>query len=182
MAFDLDEELRTAIAAASSLYGTRDESFELLPVAYHEKNYAQSVVDDRAMTISVKLANPAPFSDRDSEAKFELWHEAVHCLVPVNRMDTLWFEEGVAIRFGLKHAPLSAAKRRANRAVIKPPWKLVQNAFAKLDPTDAQIAAIRERADRRLFDTVTKELIIEVCGARPKLALELCQRLSPNTR
>jgi hypothetical protein len=95
---------------------------------------------------------------------------------------SLWFEEGVALRFGLKKAPLDPALKKANRCVIKPPWKLVLNAFNKLNPTDAQIAAIRERADRKLFDAVTKELIIDVCGVRRKVAEDLCQRLQRNTR
>jgi hypothetical protein len=65
---------------------------------------------------------------------------------------------------------------------MRPPWKLVLNAFNKLNPTDGHIKTIRERADRKLFDTVTKELIMEICGAKPVLADRLCQRLSSSTR
>ena len=123
MTLDFDHELQAAIAAAASLYGPRDETFKLLPVAYHQKTYAQSQVNEQARTISVKLADPTPFADKDSEAKYELWHEAVHCLAPVETTNTLWFEEGVALRFGLDHAPLSSVQKRGNRQAIRPPWK-----------------------------------------------------------
>jgi hypothetical protein len=184
MALDLDKELHEAIATAALLYGQRDETFELLPVGHHQRKYAQSIIDHEARTISVKLADAALFTeaDKDNEAKYELWHEAVHCLAPVGRMDTLWFEEGVALRFSLKHAPIPRVQRKRFRRAIGPPWRLVLDAFDELNPTDSQIKAIRERAYRNLFDTVTKELIIETCGVTPKLADRLCQRLSSNTR
>lgn len=182
MAIDLDHELKRAIDFAASLYGPPAQTFRLEPVSYHQKNYAQSIVDEHNRTISVRLADPTPFADKDGEATYELWHEAVHCLVPVSRMDTLWFEEGVALRFGLKHAPVASHMKKKYREALKPPWKLVNNAFNRLNATDGQIRMIRERADRGLFDTVTKELIIENCDAKPALAEQLCQRLPAYTR
>jgi hypothetical protein len=189
VAFDFDQELQTAIAAAASLYGSRDARFTLLPVTYHQKKYAQSIVDEMACTVSVKLVDPMRLipipltqADKDSEAKYELWHEAVHCLAPVQRMDTSWFEEGVALRFSLTHAPLTAAQKRCNRGALGHPWNLVLHAFERLNPSDDQIKAIRERADFKSLDTVKEDLIIQICGADPRLARKLCRRLPGDSR
>jgi hypothetical protein len=70
MTVDFNEELRTAVATAASVYGPRDETtFELLSVTYHQKNYAQSLIDETARTIRIKFAKPIRFADNDSEAK-----------------------------------------------------------------------------------------------------------------
>jgi hypothetical protein len=115
MAFDLDEELRRAIAVAESLYGRRDMSCQLMLVAHHQKNFPKILL---ALAV-VPSASDSPirgsFLDPDLEAKHELWHDAVHCLTPVNRMDTLWFEEGVALRFDLKHSPVTVHQRTKYR-------------------------------------------------------------------
>jgi hypothetical protein len=184
VAFDFDIELQTAIKAAASLYGAADTNFALLGVSSHKKPYAQTVVDESARTVGVKLADPSiPFPDVDAEARYEIWHEAVHCLSPVQRMDTLWFEEGVALRFALKHTPVSRPQRRAFKAAVRPPWRDVLNAFTKLNPTDVQIMEIRKRAPRQQFDTVTADLITEVMGPGiARLATQLCQRLHATNR
>jgi hypothetical protein len=182
--FDFDVELQTAIKAAASLYGTADTNFALLGVSSHKETYAQTIVDEIAKTVSVKLADPSiPFPDVDAEARYEIWHEAVHCLSPVQRMDTLWFEEGVALRFGLKHAPISRVQRRAFRKAVRTPWKKVLDAFTKLNPSDMQVMEIRRLAPRQQFDTITSDLIVDVMGPRAAmLATKLCQRLHATTR
>lgn len=182
MAFDFDVELTRAIAEAATRYGAADPTFTRCPVVYHEKNYAQTIVDDKARTISVKLANPGPFRNKDSEAQYELWHEAVHCLAPVNRMDTLWFEEGLATNFALRHSPLNSVQRAANIKALRSPWKEVWSAFRKLNASDEKIALIHQKAKDRLFDAINKDLIIEIFGANPSLAEQLCERLSPTVR
>jgi hypothetical protein len=178
---DLDKELKTAIATAAAQYGERHPEYDLLPVAYHEKNHAQLDVNDSAKTLKVFLANPTPFLDRDAEAKYEIWHEAVHCLVPVKRTDTLWFEEGVALHFALKNAPLTSKQRKANREAMASPWREVYEAFKVLNPSNEQIRAIRELAPGRLLDNVTPEMVKEVCKVRFKCYELLFHRL-PKTR
>jgi hypothetical protein len=184
VAFDFDLELSKAIAEAAARYGAADPAFTRCPVVYHEKSYAQSIVDEKARTISVKLADPTPFRarNRDIEARYELWHEAVHCLAPVNRMDTLWFEEGLAINFALRHSPLTAIQRAANMKALRSPWKEVWIAFTKLDAPDEKIALIHERAEHRRFDSIKEQLIVEIFGAPADLAEQLCQRLSATGR
>ena len=184
MAFDFDLELSKAIAEAAARYGAADPTFTRCPVAYHEKSYAQSIVDVKARTISVKLADPTCFKDRDrdNEARYELWHEAVHCLAPVNRMDTLWFEEGLAINFALRHSPFNPVQRAANMNALRSPWKEVWFAFNKLCAPDEKIALIHERAEHRLFDSIKEELIVEIFGVSADLAAQLCQRLSATVR
>ena len=182
MALDFDQELRTAIGTAESLYGPRDPTFHLLPVAYHQKNYAQSLVNQANRTISVKLADPAVFEDKETEARYELWHEAVHCLAPVERMDTLWFEEGIALRFALTHSPLTPIQKMNNRKALREPWNLCCTLLIGLILQTSQIKEIRNLSCNGLFDTVTAELMIKICDAKPKFAHKLCQRLPSNRR
>jgi hypothetical protein len=182
LTLDLDKELETAIWTAAALYGERYPPYKLLPVAYHQKNHAQIIVDDVAKTLSVFLADPAPFEDKDAEAKYEIWHEAVHCLFPVNRMDTLWFEEGVALRFARTHTPISPKQLANNRREMALPWKEVYKAFNVLNPSDDQIRAIRELAPNRLLDDVKPEMVRKVCKVRFKVYEALFQRLPVNTR
>jgi hypothetical protein len=182
---DFDAELKRAIEAASSLYGEPVSKFTFLPVEYHDKNYAQTIVYDGAATIAVKLANPAVFANDDYRTKgaiYQLWHEAVHCLAPENRMDTLWFEEGVAIRFCQRKAPVERRYLVESSKHMKRPWSTVRDKFAQLNPTDAQIRAARERAEGRFFDNITEELIVEECDARKNLAADLCRRLPKDSR
>jgi hypothetical protein len=182
---DFDAELQRAIQAAASLYGEPVSKFKFLPVGYHDKKYAQTIVYEDAATIAVKLADPTVFANDDYRTKgaiYQLWHEAVHCLAPVNRMDTLWFEEGVAIRFCQKQAPVERRYLIESRKHMKKPWATVRDKFAQLNPTDAQIRTARERATGKFFDNITEEIIVEECGAKKNLAADLCRRLPKDSR
>jgi len=97
-------------------------------------------------------------------------------------MDTLWFEEGLATNFALRHSPLNSVQRPAFMKALRSPWKEVWIAFNELDAPDEKIALIHERAERRLFDSIKAELIVEIFGAPPHLAEQLCQRLSATVR
>jgi hypothetical protein len=184
LGINLDQELATAICAAENLYGERDKRFALKPVEHHAETYAQTKVDDTAFTLTVYTSDLSNLTKAaaEAEAKYQLWHEAVHCLFPVNRMDTLWFEEGVALRFGLKHTPVLPKQLIDNRKALSSPWKDVYKAFKILNPSEAQIREIRERAPGRLLDNVDADIVTNVCNIRYKFCAPLFQRLSPNSR
>lgn len=182
---DFDAELKRAINVAASLYGAPVSGFTLVPVGYHALGYAQTLVDDVAMTVAVKLANPQVFANEEyriNAAIYQLWHEAVHCLAPVNRMDTLWFEEGVAIRFCQKKTPVDRRYLVESRKHMTAPWSTVYKKFMQLNPTSAEIRATREIAQGRFFDNITEDIIIQQCGAKGNLATALCKRLPKDSR
>jgi len=179
---DFDKELAVAMRAAAKLYGEPDKRFTIKPVQPHTERYAQAKVDPNTLTVTVHVSELSLFPDPDAEAKYQLWHEAVHCLFPVNRMDTLWFEEGVALRFALKHTPISPKRLKANRAALQSPWKDVYRAFTAFNPSDAQIREIRNRAPEKLLDNVTAKIVTDVCKVRYKVCAPLFQRLSATDR
>ncbi len=174
--FDLDDELNKAIAHYEGRFGHRDTDFRLLPVGFHSQNYAQSLVHEGAGTIAVKLNERV--KNNDLLLKYQLWHEAVHCLAPTESIETIWFEEGLAVESAM-HAPFVNRKfRKACTADIRAsPWDHPWQAFLKLKATDEQIRAVHERAPQRKFDLITSDLIIEVFDAPQQLADTLCQRM-----
>jgi hypothetical protein len=175
MTFDFDKELSKAVEYFSERYGKEDAGFRRLPVGTHEKNFAQTIVDEKNKTVSVKITATTKLA----QVKYQLWHEAVHCIAPVQRMDTLWFEEGLAVHSAL-HAPhMKPAYKLACIADLRPtpiwydPWQ----SFRNLNATLPQIKRIHELAPQRRFDNITPSLIVEVFAVCTALADKLCQRL-----
>jgi hypothetical protein len=175
---DFDKELTKAIGYFGERYGKPDTEFRRLPVATHDKYFAQTLVDEKNKTISVKLAATTKLA----QIKYQLWHEAVHCLAPVQRMDTLWFEEGLAVHSALNAPHMKQAYKSECIAELRsrPIWYGPWQSFKKLNATLPQIKRIHESAPQRRFDNITPSLIIEVFTACPALAHELCQRLPFN--
>jgi hypothetical protein len=175
--FNFDIELRSAIASFENRYGQRDRSFKILPTSFHDEPYAQILVDEAGRTIAVKL--DAAAKGDDMRLKYQIWHEAVHCLAPVQTKRTLWFEEGLAVQSSL-HAPhMNHDYRRLCIDQLKPypawydPWRC----FKRLKANDEKIKAIHEKAPERKFDLITPELILEIFGASSTLASDLCRCL-----
>jgi hypothetical protein len=177
MAFDLDQELQTAVKSYEDRYGTRDTRFSFQPVSFHSHPYAQTLVDDTSFTLHVKLDQAA--RGNDIRLRYQIWHEAVHCLAPVRSMETLWFEEGLATYSCLYGPHMTREYRRLCIKGMKPfpAWYDPYQAFKKLKATDEQIATVHARAPERKFDLIKPELIVDVFGADPTLASSLCNRL-----
>jgi hypothetical protein len=177
MAFDLDRELLLAIKIFEARYGNRDPRFQIIPVSFHDRPYAQTIVDDIACTLAVKL-DVAAMND-NVRLKYQIWHEAVHCLAPVNSMHTLWFEEGLAVESCLYAPHMSEDYRQRCIGQLKPfpAWNDPWQCFRELNATDEQVRAAHERAPQRQFDQLRPDLIIEIFGAAPSLAAYLCKRL-----
>src|SRR5258705_2609965 len=99
----------------------------------------------------------------------------------VNRIPYCLFDVGhtSAVRPSIANTIAENAHRRRCIEQLKPfpawhdPWK----AFKKLKASDRQISDIHEQAPQRMFDRITPQLIIEIFGAAPALASELCRRL-----
>jgi len=175
MPFDFDKELSKAIDYFGERYGKADTEFRRLPVAIHDKNFAETLVDEKNKIISVKLTATTKLA----QIKYQIWHEAVHCLAPVQRVDTLWFEEGLAVHSALNAPHMKQAYKSVCLAELRsrPVWHAPWQSFKKLNATLPQIKRIHESAPQRRFDNITPSLIIEVFAACPALADELCQRL-----
>jgi len=178
MSINLDKELSKAIDYFGERYGAAETSYDRLPVSTHNKPFAQTLVDDNNKTIAVKVTETAKIAQQ----RYQLWHEAVHCLAPVPRMDTLWFEEGLAVYSTLNAPHMKNAYRSARIADLRaaPLWYEPWQSFKKLNPTHPKIKEIHELAPQRRFDNITAQLIVDIFGVSSALAVELCQRLPVN--
>jgi hypothetical protein len=178
MAFDFDSELQRAVAHWESQYGDRDKSFSFLAVEFHNKPYAQTLVNEQARTLAVRLDFAA--KGDDLRLKFQLWHEAVHCLAPVETMETIWFEEGLAVYSSLYAPPINREYRRRCLKDMErfPDWYRPYKAFTKLKATSDQIKSLHEALPLRRFDNVTADLIVECFDINKTFADQLCQRLT----
>jgi len=102
MGIDPKATLLRLIGEAEQRYGQR-EAFELTTVTVEEgRKWAQTLVNSANRTIEVRVS--VFVNDRDPQTIYQLAHEAVHCLFPVQRLDTIYIEEGLAIRHALDAA------------------------------------------------------------------------------
>jgi hypothetical protein len=126
---------------------------------------------DKAVTVRLRQsANQYP-----QQRMYQLAHEAIHCLAPRPRRDTLWIEEGFANWHAVNYPRLPSSYRKEARESIKGFLAPTYHAFLKLKPTDAQIAALRK--DQPVLDDVQADDIIKHFGATEELAKQLIQRL-----
>lgn len=176
MPFDFDEELSKAIAHFEGRFGERDKKFRLLPVALHQKPFAQTLVSESACTIAVRLNEAV--KDNDLLLKYQIWHEAIHCLAPTESIQTIWFEEGLAVQSAMRAPFVNRKFRKAcERDIASTSWNAPWQAFLKLTTTDEKIREIHERAPARKFDNITPDIIVDVFCVSNDLANSLCRRM-----
>lgn len=109
------------------------------------------------------------------QAAFQLCHEAVHCLAPTSRRDTIWFEEGLANHVSLTFREIAEDVRRENEANVPTLFVEPLAAFRSLSATDEQIRQIR--AEEPCFDKFTPSLIKKYFNTSDDLSEKLCHRL-----
>jgi hypothetical protein len=88
------KNLKRIISIVERRYGLRVPGCKLRPVLIEGQNFPQTLVSDHDRTVTVRLTEST--RKYPQQAIFQLAHEAVHCLSPAARLDTLGFEEGLA--------------------------------------------------------------------------------------
>ena len=109
------------------------------------------------------------------QAAFQLSHEAVHCLAPTSRRDTIWFEEGLANHVSLTFPEIGENVREENAAKVPTLFVEPLAAFRSLSATDEQIKQMR--AEEPCFDKLTPSLIQKYFNTSDELSEKLCRRL-----
>ena len=109
------------------------------------------------------------------QAAFQLSHEAVHCLAPASRRDTIWFEEGLANQVSLTFPEIDENYRQEAEANVPTLFVEPLAAFRSLSATDDQIKQMRE--EEPCFDKLTPSLIQKYFNTSNELAEKLCRRL-----
>jgi hypothetical protein len=138
------KELRTLkriLGLVEGRFGPRNTSWKLRPVLVQGQNFAQTIVSESDRTITVRLTEST--RNHQLQAMYQLAHEAVHCLSPAARFDTLWFEEGLANHHALTFPELPEDYRRDAENTIPALYVEPLAAFRSLNPKDAQIKSLR---------------------------------------
>lgn len=142
------------------------------------KNYAQTLVDEDKGDLKVSLTTY--LTNKNPQTVYQAAHEAVHCLFPVQRMDTLYLEEGLAIEFALNTVGEINHKYAAESLKeLRSPWLEAYNSYLKLNPASYKIRKLR--IDSPWLDQVTIKQIETHLDASPAVASELVRRL-PKSR
>lgn len=167
------KELLATLRFAENRFGPRVHGWAYKPVLVEGANYPETLVNTKAKSAQVRITEST--KKYPDQAAFQLAHEAIHCLAPVERRDTIWFEEGLANHFSLTYGGVSQATRVVNETIVPELFREPLEAFRKLNPTDEKIRSMR--IEEPVFDNLTPKLIQKHCGADQQLARQLCQRL-----
>jgi hypothetical protein len=135
--------------------------------------FPETMADLTAKTIKIRLREST--RNDPQQRMYQLAHEAIHCLAPRNRRDTLWFEEGFANWHAVNYPALPRNYRTRAPAGITGLLAPTYHAFCKLNPTDSQLAELRKH--QPILDDVKAEDIVKYFGATEELAKVLTQRL-----
>lgn len=137
-----DKLLQELIDDAARRFGPRSRAtWRILPVRVERRGYPETIFDAQTQAISVRVTERVLTSAE--EARYELGHEAVHCLLASGRRDTIYFEEGLA-NYNALHLPgLPRAFRRGSERILPAVLSHALWAFEALNPSDEKIAALR---------------------------------------
>jgi hypothetical protein len=166
-------KLLTVLKGAERRFGDRVPGWRIRPVLVHGFNFPETTANDADKSVQVRVT--ASTTRYPMQAAFQLSHEAIHCLAPACRRDTIWFEEGLANHFSLTFPEISAPTRAENERDVPNLFVGPLKAFRDLKATDEQIRALR--SDESWFDRITPDLIQKHFSASAELAKRLCQRL-----
>lgn len=97
--FDLLEELHLMVKMAEELFGPRDESYEILPPEFHA--LGPQVFYPEESKILIKLSFHC--SHDPVRTAYQLAHESIHVLSPVNIGWASVLEEGLATCFSYRY-------------------------------------------------------------------------------
>lgn len=138
------KELRTLkriLRVVEGRFGPRITGWKLRPVLVHGENFPQTMVSESDRTITVRLTELT--RNHPLQAIYQLAHEAIHCLSPAARLDTLWFEEGLANHHAVTFAELPEDYRREAEDMVPSLYVEPLAAFRSLNPKDAEIRLLR---------------------------------------
>jgi hypothetical protein len=171
---DLDQLLMELLDDAAKRFGPRHKSeWSVEPVRVDGDNFPETIVDDALQTIRVRVTNLVRSSSQ--EARYELGHESIHCLLATGRRDTIYFEEGLANHYALTLSGIPRSWRRQAKAKLPRLLAGPYEAFRALSPTDKKIRALRvEQPD---IDQLEPTLIEKHFHVSRRVAEAVCQRM-----
>lgn len=168
----LDELLAELIKHAAGRFGPRyRETLPIAPVIFGGA-YPQTSIENGVITVRVtESVRTDPM-----RARYQLAHEAVHCVGGTCKPNTIYFEEGLATYYaitlpGLDKNYLRACKKQLHGIFLAP-----LAAFEALIPTDKTVSALR--AQQPNMDQLEPRLVETILRVAPDVAASVCQRMA----
>jgi hypothetical protein len=169
-----DKLLAHYISEAEKRFGPRYHEWEIAPVEVDRESFPESFLNTDTKTITVHITKST--SDNREQARYQLAHEAIHCLFGRCARETIYFEEGLACEFGLNLKNLSGKFRARSRLQLqRTPLIEPYNAFRALKANDKAIRRLREQCPD--VESLTSELVQQIFAVSEEIALTMCQRL-----
>ena len=115
------QNLTAILRLAEKRFGSRMGGWKINPVDVAGSSFPETIVDPAGKTVQVRIT--ASTRKYPMQATYQLAHEAIHCLAPVGRRDTIFFEEGLATHFALTYpdiSPPDRARRRPQHVLEQP--------------------------------------------------------------
>jgi hypothetical protein len=172
----LTRQLGLFLEEAEALFGPRDRSFMLLGIEFTDGPNRLVYPNTRHDQIIIQLSNES--RDHRDQALFQLAHETVHVLSPVDVGTTTALEEGLATYFSLT-APNFADPTYAQRgeATLTGKFQAYRDALndvRALLSVDRKVIGRIRRANR-LFASITAKRLRK---AAPHCSTEVANRLT----
>lgn len=160
----LMDELQKILDEAEFLFGPRDRSYELLEPRITERAFGQAFeVSPRKLRIYL-----TKHSKTRSSASYELAHEAIHMLSPIDWGTATMLEEGLGTYFSHKYV-------KREYGIDYDGVKYPHNYSHALRSVSALLAGneflIKElRVHQPVISKIDEKLLVEVGGVEPDLA------------
>ncbi len=170
MPINHQELFEDMLKKAESQYGPKVPGWTFTVTVDDTREVAESVLDCTTKTGAVYLTSKA--RDSFEEARYQIAHEAVHCLAATATRKTLRFEEGLAVAFAISW--VSLVKRVEYKKALPPIFASAYLDFLSLGRIDALIKEARKSRPR--IDDFDAAFLIEQFGAPKELAEKLTER------
>jgi len=172
----LTRQLGLFLEKAEGLFGPRDKSFTLLGIEFYDGPNRLSYPNPTHNQIVIQLSKESR-GNRD-QALFQLAHETVHVLAPVDVGRSTVLEEGLATYFSLTAAHFAdPSYAQRSEATLTGKFQAYRDAFndvRALLSVDPKVIG-RIRKPNKLFTSITARRLRE---AAPHCSAEVANRLT----
>src|ERR1700680_1195508 len=90
----MTQKLLQILKSIEKRVGPRWPGWAIKPVVVARASFPETTRDAVKHTVQVRIT--ASTTKYPMQAAYQHSHEAIHCLAPACRRDTIWFEEGLA--------------------------------------------------------------------------------------
>ncbi|HAS8448209.1 hypothetical protein VVYB158_06615 [Vibrio vulnificus CladeA-yb158] len=165
----MDKILKYAVKEAEDKYGKSVSNLKLLPVQFHTNGPYVSYPTNHDLLVTISDSCRI----QRNRAYYQLAHEAVHTLSPVNIENVSWLEEGVAVNFShcfmARHCGVSWDRTGSEKydlawRYVKELIKVYPGAIRLIFKTFGRLSSLEHRKVQNLFPRASNKLVIQLCA------------------